>query len=241
MGCAIPSGRPHGGQAQPRGHRAAPPARLVRRVVPLPERLQKQALQRVLARAGPEIDGRRRLVAQREAVEPALERAIDGAQVGRLRLAREDEAADVVFGARGQRGKVAVRRKAQDLVAAARQRAEPQPAGLPLQLPHIRALFARLVEAAPHGLVHGRHDEVLEHLHVLEIDGLGADRQAHQLVLAVHGRLDNAAARGGLVLLRLHLLLHLQQVLLHLLGLLHHLRLILSAHGRINTLNGIIQ
>src|SRR5688572_10938177 len=80
----------------------------------------------------------------------------------------------------------------------------------------------RLTELLVHlaaGVVDGGHDQILQHLHVVLGDDLGIDLDRLQLLGAVHGDGDHAAAGRGLDAQLGHLLL---QALLHLLRLLHH-------------------
>src|SRR3954468_11354345 len=74
-----------------------------------------------------------------------------------------------------------------------------------------------------HGLVDGGEDHVLQQLRVVGIDGVGRDRDRLHDEVARDLDLHHPAARGGLDLLVLELLLRLEHVLLHLLDLLHHL------------------
>ena len=80
--------------------------------------------------------------------------------------------------------------------------------------------------SSAHSFVDSSHDHVLQHLDIIGIHSLGIDLDANQLMLAVDSCSHHAAASLGGVGLGLHLLLHPQHLLLHLLGLLHHCSLI---------------
>src|SRR5690606_18461124 len=74
-----------------------------------------------------------------------------------------------------------------------------------------------------------RGDEVLQHLDVVRVDGLGLDAHLAHLERAAHDHGDHAAAGAGLDGLVGELLLCLGHLALHLLDLLHHL-LVLGVH-----------
>ena len=76
-------------------------------------------------------------------------------------------------------------------------------------------------------------DEVLEHVHILGVHGLGVYREPRELVLAAHDGLHDAAAGRRLEARGLKLLLHPAQLLLHLLSLLHHIGLVHAAHAAV--------
>ena len=73
-------------------------------------------------------------------------------------------------------------------------------------------------------------DQILEHLDVVGIDGLGLDLDGEQLLLAVDLRRGHAAAGAGLELAGLDLLLHLLHLLLKLLRLARELLHVAAAH-----------
>src|SRR3954471_4341480 len=83
----------------------------------------------------------------------------------------------------------------------------------------------RLLEllGGAHALVDRGEDHVLQQLGIVGVDRVGRDRDRLDHEVAGHLDLDHPAARGGLDLLVLELLLRLEHVLLHLLDLLHHL------------------
>src|SRR4051794_4477372 len=72
-------------------------------------------------------------------------------------------------------------------------------------------------------LVDGGEDHVLQQVGIVGVDRFRRDRDRLDHEVAGHLDLDHPAARGGLDLLVLELLLRLEHVLLHLLDLLHHL------------------
>src|ERR1051325_924523 len=82
-------------------------------------------------------------------------------------------------------------------------------------------ILHRFIDLA-RGLVDRGHDEVLQHLHVVGIDGVLLDDDAEEVLRAVHGGLDHATAGAAfdaqLGHAALHLLLHLLDLLQHLLG-----------------------
>ena len=66
-----------------------------------------------------------------------------------------------------------------------------------------------------HGLVHGRHDHVLQQLHVLGVDDFRVDRDRLQHLVAGHHDRHGAAARAGLDDLIAERFLHFRHLLLH--------------------------
>src|SRR5687767_1043969 len=80
-------------------------------------------------------------------------------------------------------------------------------------------------------LVHGGHDQVLQHLHVVGVDRPGVDRDRLESAGPGHHGLDDPAAHRGLHGLGRQPLLRGHHVGLHLLNLLHHLvHLVLAGH-----------
>ena len=82
-----------------------------------------------------------------------------------------------------------------------------------------------------HCLVDRRNDHILQHFHIVGVDCLRVNRNAHQLALAADDRRTITPPAVASYCFFFHLLLHLQKVLLHLLRLLHHLHLVHAAHG----------
>src|SRR5687767_1323728 len=80
-------------------------------------------------------------------------------------------------------------------------------------------------------LVHGGHDQVLQHLHVVGVDRPGVDRDRLESAGPGHHGFDDPAAHGSLHGLSRQPLLRGHHVGLHLLNLLHHLvHLVLAGH-----------
>src|ERR1700752_860357 len=97
---------------------------------------------------------------------------------------------------------------------------KPQPSKLSSQLTlHSFICFTR-------GFVKGGDEEVAEHFDVSALDHVGLYLEVDQFFQSVHGDADDAAAGAGFNFHRLHVVL---KLLLHLLGLLHHLADVQSA------------
>src|SRR5919107_507950 len=97
------------------------------------------------------------------------------------------------------------------------QRAEIHAAGQAAELALLQLL------GGAHGLVDGGEHHVLEQVRIVGVDRLGRDRDRLDGEVPGDLDLDHPAARGGLDLLVLELLLRLHHLLLHLLDLPHHL------------------
>ena len=127
----------------------------LRRVILRAQRLQKQPPQRVLAAAVPQLAAGRGLVAQREAEKPPVQRAVQRRKVRLRRVARQDDAVNIVLRASGQRLPDGFQRvipcfHAQNFVFPPGNGQKLRCTRARLRRDEVHALLPQLVKAAPH-------------------------------------------------------------------------------------------